>query len=77
MFPLPFLNEKLPLLEHALMFTPFPYQMYFPVAVYMGKIAGVQLLAGLMMQFGWVLMSYCLARFMWQRGVKKYSAFGG
>jgi ABC-2 type transport system permease protein len=77
MFPLPFLHEKLPLLEHALMFTPFPYQMYFPVAVYMGKIAGVQLLAGLMMQFGWVLVSYVLARFMWQRGVKKYSAFGG
>jgi ABC-2 type transport system permease protein len=74
MFPLNLFPQPL---FHVLMLTPFPYQMYFPVAVYMGKIAGVQLLAGLMSQLGWVIMSYLLARFMWQRGVKKYAAFGG
>jgi len=74
MFPL---NLFPPTLFHALMFTPFPYQMYFPVALYMGKISGADLWSGLLAQFLWVVLSYAFARFMWQRGVKKYSAFGG
>ena len=74
MFPL---NLFPPPLFHALMFTPFPYQMYFPVAVYMGKISGADLWGGLLAQFLWVLLTYALARFMWRRGIKKYSAFGG
>jgi ABC-2 type transport system permease protein len=59
------------------MFTPFPYQMYFPVALYMGKISGADLWSGLLAQFLWVVLAYAFARFMWRRGVKKYSAFGG
>ncbi|HEY4952991.1 MAG TPA: ABC-2 family transporter protein [Verrucomicrobiae bacterium] len=74
LFPLALLP---PLLFHALMFTPFPYQMYFPVSIYMGKIAGNDLWLGLLVQAGWVLLTYALARFMWRRGVIKYSAFGG
>ena len=74
MFPL---NLFPPPLFHALMFTPFPYQMYFPVAIYMGKISGADLWGGLLAQFLWVLLAYSFARFMWRRGVKKYSAFGG
>jgi len=77
MFPLSLLHAKVPWLEHALFFTPFPYQMYFPVAAYMGKISGADLWSGLLAQFLWVLSAYLLARFMWRRGVKKYSAFGG
>jgi ABC-2 type transport system permease protein len=74
LFPLALLP---PPLYHALLFTPFPYQMYFPVSIYMGKIAGVDLWGGLLVQFLWVLLAYAFARFMWRRGVKKYSAFGG
>jgi ABC-2 type transport system permease protein len=74
LFPLALLPAPL---YHALMFTPFPYQMYFPVSIYMGKISGADLWGGLLVQFLWVLLGYALARFMWRRGVKKYSAFGG
>jgi ABC-2 type transport system permease protein len=64
-------------LQHVLLFTPFPYQLYFPVAVYMGKISGTQLQLGLGMQIFWVLAAFVLARFAWARGIKKYAAFGG
>ncbi len=74
MFPLNLLS---PPLFHALMFTPFPYQMYFPVAVYMGKISGADMWSGLVAQSLWVVLAYAFARFMWRRGVRKYSAFGG
>ena len=74
MFPLNLLS---PPLFHALLFTPFPYQMYFPIGIYMGKISGADLWTGLLAQFLWVLLAYAFARFMWRRGVKRYSAFGG
>jgi ABC-2 type transport system permease protein len=74
MFPLDILP---PALRHVLFFTPFPYQLYFPVGIYMGKITGVDLLHGMLMQTGWVLVAYGFARFMWNRGIRRYGAFGG
>jgi ABC-2 type transport system permease protein len=74
MFPLDILPHGL---QQALYFTPFPYQLYFPVSIYMGKAAGPNLVQGLCIQFCWVALAYGLARFMWARGVRKYSAVGG
>lgn len=74
LFPLDVLPAGL---KHILYFTPFPYQLYFPIQVYLGKTAGAAMWQGLMMQVFWVLAALAFARFMWRRGVKKYSAFGG
>jgi len=74
LFPLDILP---PAVERALYFTPFPYQLFFPVGIYMGKITGGELARGLLIQAGWVLLTYALARFAWHRGIKKYSAVGG
>jgi ABC-2 type transport system permease protein len=74
LFPLDILP---PALANALSFTPFPYQLYFPVGIYMGKITGAELARGFMMQIGWVVAAYFIARFAWNRGIKKYSAVGG
>ena len=74
LFPLDILP---PWLEQVLYFTPFPYQLYFPVSIYMGKTTGVDLPRGLLIQGLWVIAAYGLARFAWRRGIKKYSAVGG
>ena len=74
LFPLSMLPAPL---EHVLLFTPFPYQLYFPAAIYMGKISGTQLETGLLAQIFWVLAAFAFARFAWARGIKKYAAFGG
>jgi len=74
MFPLAVLPEGL---QRALEFTPFPYQLYFPVAVYMGKKHGAELLEGFLIQICWVLIAYGMARFAWRRGIRHYSAAGG
>jgi ABC-2 type transport system permease protein len=74
LFPLSMLPSAL---HRVLLLTPFPYQLYFPVGVYMGKITGTQLELGVLMQLFWVLAAYMLARFAWARGIKKYAAFGG
>jgi ABC-2 type transport system permease protein len=74
LFPLDVLP---PVLKGILFLTPFPYQLYFPIGIYMGKISGTDLWLGMATQFLWVVLAYFFARFMWARGVKKYSAFGG
>jgi viologen exporter family transport system permease protein len=74
LFPLDLLP---PALQHALALTPFPYQMYLPVSIYMGKTTGSTLAQALLFQCLWVLIAYGLARFAWRRGLFKYSAVGG
>ncbi|HLP76161.1 MAG TPA: ABC-2 family transporter protein [Candidatus Paceibacterota bacterium] len=74
LFPLDILPAWL---ERVLFMTPFPYQLYFPISVYMGKTQGVKLAEGLAIQAGWVIVGYFLARFAWNRGIRKYSAVGG
>jgi len=74
LFPLNILPTGI---EQALFFTLFPYQLFFPVSVYLGKAGGAELARGLAIQFFWVVASYGLARFAWNRGIKKYAAAGG
>jgi ABC-2 type transport system permease protein len=74
LFPLDILP---PAVEKALFYTPFPYQMYFPVSIYMGRTTGGALVQGLVIQAAWVAAAYFLARFAWRRGIRKYAAVGG
>ena len=74
MFPLDILPNAV---EKLLYFTPFPYQLFFPVGVYMGKVTGAELGRGLFMQLGWVVLAYLMARMAWARGLRKYTAVGG
>jgi ABC-2 type transport system permease protein len=74
LFPLDILP---PALAQVLSYTPFPYQLFFPVSIFVGKTAGSELFQGLMIQAFWVIASYGLARLVWSRGVRKYSAVGG
>jgi len=74
LFPLDILP---PGLLAVLQFTPFPYQLYFPVGVYLGRIQDAELVRGLAVQAAWVVGVYGLARWVWARGIKHYSAVGG
>jgi ABC-2 type transport system permease protein len=74
LFPLDILPAHL---QTVLFYTPFPYQMYFPVSIYMGKTTGVALAHGLLIQACWVFAMYCVARLAWHRGIRKYGAVGG
>ena len=74
LFPLDILP---PTIERVLYYTPFPYQLFFPVSIYVGKTTGHELYRGLLIQTGWVVASYLLARWVWKRGIRKYSAVGG
>ncbi len=74
LFPLDILPAPL---AKVLAFTPFPYQLYLPVSIYMGKTAGPDVVRGVLIQAAWVIVAWLAARFAWSRGLKKYSAVGG
>ncbi len=74
LFPLDLLP---PLLTKVLMLTPYPYLCHFPVSVYLGRVTGADLWQGLAIQALWVGLGYGLARFVWSRGIRRYSAAGG
>jgi ABC-2 type transport system permease protein len=74
MFPLDLLPGWL---NQALMLTPFPYCMFFPVSVYMGRVAGPELVNGLLMQGMWVVVLFAISRLVWYRGLRTYTAVGG
>ena len=74
LFPLDILP---PLLTKVLAFTPFPYQLYFPVSIYLGRTTGTAVWEGLLVQLLWVLVAALAARMVWGRGIRRYAAYGG
>jgi ABC-2 type transport system permease protein len=74
LFPLDLLPGPI---QNLLFLTPFPYQLYFPISVYMGKVQGPELLKGLLTQAAWVVAAYLCARLAWRKGIQRYSAVGG
>jgi ABC-2 type transport system permease protein len=74
MFPLDMLPGRW---QTAVHLTPLMYLAYFPAAVLLGKVQGLPLARGLAIQAGWVLAMIVLARWLWARGTRHYSAFGG
>ena len=74
LFPLDILP---PGIAQVLNYTPVPYMLFFPVNVYLGRATGAALVQGLLIQAFWVAVTFALARFVWSRGIRKYSAVGG
>ncbi len=74
MFPLDMLPEPG---RTIVQWLPLRYLAYFPAAVFLGKIQGDELQAGLMIQAAWTVGFLLLARWLWARGLRRYSGYGG
>ena len=64
-------------LRGILEWLPFTYELFFPVAVFLEKVQGAMLWKGLLIQAGWVLVSWIIGQTMWSRGLRHYGAYGG
>jgi ABC-2 type transport system permease protein len=56
---------------------PFQYLAYFPAVVFLGRKTGTDLAVGLAVQAAWVVAFALLTRWLYARGLRRYSAFGG
>lgn len=74
LFPLDLLPSWL---GRVLVWLPFTYELYFPVAVFQEKVTGLPLIQGLCIQAGWVAVAWVGGRLMWMRGLRRFQAVGG
>lgn len=74
MFPLDLMPEGWVTFLKAL---PFQYLAYFPTMIFLNKITGMQLIYGLLIGIAWAIGCFLLARFLYGKGLKQYSAYGG
>ncbi len=56
---------------------PFQYMAYFPAVVFLGKVKGEALVYGLLGELLWAAFFIFLARWLFRRGLRRYSAYGG
>ena len=73
-FPLDLLP---PALFRAAQLLPFYYMMYFPAAIFTGRLGLDSAVHGLALQVVWVVVFAIIARFIWLSGLRKHTAVGG
>ena len=55
---------------------PFPYVLFFPLQVYLGKIATSAIVVGLITGALWLFILNLILRYMWNKGLRSYEAVG-
>ncbi|MFN2274456.1 MAG: ABC transporter permease [Anaerolineales bacterium] len=63
-------------LQVAASLLPFRWLVSFPVELTLGNLTPVQALTGFTAQLAWLGIAMVLARAVWRRGVRQYSAVG-
>jgi len=73
LFPL----DVLPLaLQNILNFTPFPYMIFFPLQIYLGKLTGFIAFKGIFVSGIWAVILWGVMNSVWRKGLKVYQAHG-
>lgn len=74
MFPV----DIMPAAVQAVMkWLPFYYELFCPIAIFLGRLRGAEMIGALAIQIAWVLLTWAIARLMWRRGLGHYQAVGG
>ncbi len=73
LFPLDILPKPLFLIFSSL---PFPYLLYFPMKIYLGNENWQGILVGFLISVIWIFLLIKFTNFLWEIGLRKYSAQG-
>lgn len=60
----------------ALQFTPFPYLAYFPIAIFTGKIVGLEMIRIILQSMVWLGLMMAVTKYVWVKGLVVYQASG-
>jgi len=74
MFPIDIMPSAV---QAVMKWLPFYYELFCPVAIFLGRLKGAELMQALAIQAGWLFVAWVWARFMWRRGLGHYQAVGG
>jgi len=74
MFPIDIMPSSI---QAVMKWLPFYYELFCPVAIFLGRLKGAELVQALAIQMGWLLLAWACAKAMWKRGLGHYQAVGG
>jgi ABC-2 type transport system permease protein len=72
-FPLDVLPKSM---QVILQFTPFPYLIYYPIAIFVGKITGLEMVRILLQSAIWLIVLLIITSKVWKAGLRVYGAEG-
>lgn len=72
-FPLDILPASL---TKLLSYTPFPYLVFFPIEIYLGKVDVVSIIKGISISLIWAVALWFCFNSVWKKGLKTYQAYG-
>jgi ABC-2 type transport system permease protein len=73
-FPLDLMSPKL---FAASMLLPYPYQMYFPAAIFTGRFGYEESVWCLGVEACWAALLFMITQGLWKRGLRRHTAVGG
>lgn len=57
-------------------YLPFRFMLSFPVEIVLGRLSSADLVTGLVTMLFWLLVAVVFYRWLWNRGIRQFSAFG-
>jgi len=63
-------------MREGLLYTPFPYLIWFPSRIITGDTGEVSIAFGLSITIGWAIVFFFIYRGLWKLGLRKYSGMG-
>ncbi|GAC1365076.1 MAG: ABC-2 family transporter protein [Herpetosiphon sp.] len=65
-----------PAVQSVLDRSPFPYLVYYPVQILIGKTSWIEAGSILLIQTGWLVLFGVVRSLLWSRGLRRYGAVG-
>jgi len=63
-------------IQKGLYLTPFPYLVFFPIQVYLGKLGAIEIVKGLGIMAAWIVFLRFTTNWLWHKGLRVYRAEG-
>src|SRR4030042_6933260 len=73
-FPIDVLPQNL---QFIIKLTPFPYLLYYPISIFLGKLTYLESVQTILIATSWLLVMFFVTNFIWNKGLKAYEAWGG
>jgi ABC-2 type transport system permease protein len=63
-------------LQHALEYSPFPYLVFFPLNIFLGRVPGSEVLSGMLLLMLWIGIVFAISQLLYRRGLRSYTGVG-
>lgn len=63
-------------LKNIALSTPFPYMVYYPILSFQSRLINAEIINVILIQLFWILLLSLFYKFLWSKGIKKFTGVG-